>query len=109
MTQLDVIRMIGDVLTEIDVAVGSLLPDDPKLVRLQDLRRLLDARQLALSRQVFQDNTELFQSAAAELKTVNDEIRGSIRQVDNLIAVIANVTRFVDSVTSFMGTIGAVI
>lgn len=101
--------MIGDELTEIDVAVGSLLPDDPELVRLQDLRRLLDARQLALSRQIFQDNTERFQSAAAELKTVNDEIRGSIRRVDDLIAVIANVTRFVDSVTSFMGTIGAVI
>ena len=101
--------MIGDELTEIDVAVGSLLPDDPELVRLQDLRRLLDARQLALSRQIFQDNTERFQSAAAELKTVNDEIRGSIRRVDDLIAVIANVTRFVNSVTSFMGTIGAVI
>ncbi len=109
MTQLDVIRMIGDVLTEIDVAVGSLLPDDPDLVRLQDLRRLLDARQLALSRQIFQDNTELFQSAATRLKAVNDEIRGSIRQVDDLVAVISNVTRFVDGVTSFMGTIGAVI
>lgn len=108
MTQLDVIRMIGDLLTEIDVAVGSLLPTDPDLVRLQDLRRLLDARQLALSRQVFDDNTQTFQSAAAQLKTVNDEIRSSIRRIENMVAVIHNVTRFVDSVTSFMGTIGAV-
>lgn len=109
MTKLDVIRMIGDVLTEIDVAVGSLLPTDPDLVRLQDLRRLLDARQLALSRQVFDDNTEQFQNAAVRLKAVNDDIRGSIRRIENMVTVIQNVTRFVDSVTSFMGTIGAVI
>jgi hypothetical protein len=108
-TQLDVIRMLGDVLTEIDVAVGSLLPNDPNLVRLQDLRRLLDARQLALSRQVFADNTEQFQSAVARLEAVNDDIRGSISKIDDLVTVIQNVTRFVDSVTSFMGAIGAVI
>lgn len=101
--------MIGDVLTEIDVAVGSLLPTHPDLVRLQDLRRLLDARQLALSRQVFDDNKEQFQNAAARLKVVNDDIRSSIRRIENMVTVIQNVTRFVDSVTSFMGTIGAVI
>ena len=109
MTQLDVIRMIGDMLTEIDVAVGSLLPSDPGMTKLQDLRRLLDARQLALSREVFTDNTERFQSAATRLRVVNDEIRGSIRKIDDMIAVIKNVTRFVDSVTSFMGAVGAVI
>src|SRR5262245_28205608 len=101
--------MIGDVLTEIDVAVGSLLPTDPNLVRLRDLRRLLDARQLALSREVINDNTPQFQTAAAQLKAVNDNISGSIRRVDNMVAVIQNVTRFIDSTTSFMGTIGAVI
>lgn len=109
MTHLDVIRMIGDVLTEIDVAVGSLLPNDPNLVRLQDLRRLLDARQLALSRQVFDDNTERFQIAATRLKAVNDDIRGSIRRIDNMVTAIQNVTRFLDSLTSFIGTIGGVI
>ena len=48
-------------------------------------------------------------SAAARLKAVNDDIRGSIRRIENMVTVIQNVTRFVDSVTSFMGTIGAVI
>ena len=48
MTQLEVIRMIGNILTEIDVVVGSLVPGDPDLTRLQDLRRLLDVRQLIL-------------------------------------------------------------
>jgi hypothetical protein len=105
-TQVDVIKMIGDVLTEIDMAVGSLLPDDPDLLRLQDVRRLLDARQLALSRQVFDDNTARFQEAANRLKSVNDEIRGTIRRIGNMTTVIENVTKFLGAVTSFIGTVG---
>jgi hypothetical protein len=109
MTQLDVIRMIGDLLTEIDVVVGSLVPGDPDLTALQDLRRLLDARQLILSRQVFEDNTERFQSAAAQLKGINDEVRLTIRQIENMAAVIQNVTRFLNGVTKFLTVIGGVI
>ena len=109
MTQLDVIMMIGDVLTEIDVAVGSMMPSDPDLVRLQDLRRLLDARQLALSRAVFDSNTVQFQTAASKLKAVNDDIRGTIRNIDHMVTVMQNVTRFLDSVTTFLTTLGAVI
>jgi cell division septal protein FtsQ len=107
MTQIEVIRMIGDVLTEIDVTVGSLMPGDPAMVKLQDRRRLLDARQLTLSRQVFDDNTKRFQEAAAELQAVEKEVSLAIRRIDNMTAVIQNVTRFLDAVTSFMGTIGA--
>src|SRR3954452_14288796 len=98
MTQLEIIRMIGDFLTEIDVVVGSLVPGDPDLTTLQDLRRLLDARQLILSRQVFEDNTARFQSAAAELKAVNDQIGNTLRKIDNMAAVIQNVTGFLNGV-----------
>jgi len=107
MTQLEVIRMIGDVLTEIDVAVGSLMPGDPDMTRLQDLRQVLDARQLMLSRQVFDENTAGFRDAAEQLQAVNVEIRGTIRRIDDMIAVIHNVERFLDAVTSFLSTIRA--
>jgi len=107
MTQLEVIRMIGDVLTEIDVAVGSLMPGDPDMIRLQDLRQVLDARQLMLSRQVFDENTARFREAAERLRAVNLEIKGTIKRIDDMIAVIHNVERFLDSVTSFLSTIRA--
>jgi hypothetical protein len=107
MTQLEVIRMIGDVLTEIDVAVGSLKPGDPDMIRLQDLRQLLDARQLILSRQAFDDNTARFREGAERLRAVNLEIKGSIKRIDDTIAAIHNVERFLDSVTSFLSTIHA--
>jgi hypothetical protein len=107
MTQLEIIRMIGDVLTEIDVAVGSLMPGDPDLLKLQDLRRVLDSRQLMLSRQVFNQNTDRFQEAARELKAVNDEIRERITRVEDMVGVLKDVTRFLNAVTSFMTTIHA--
>jgi hypothetical protein len=107
MTQLDVIRMIGDVLTGIDVAAGSLMPDDPNLVRLQDQRRLLDARQLILSRQLFDENTARFQSAAADLSAVNEQIRGRLGRIEDMIGVLHDVARFLDAVTRFMTAIHA--
>jgi hypothetical protein len=107
MTKLEIIRMIGDVLTEIDVTVGSLPPGDPNIVELQDLRRLLDARQLMLSRLAFDENTARFQDATARLAAVNREIKGTIQRIEHMIGVIENVTRFLDAVTSFMVTIGA--
>ncbi len=109
MTQIDVIRMIGNTLTDIDVLIGSLVPPDPDLTRLQDLRRLLDSRQLVLSREVFITNTERFQQAAVDLKQVNDGIRDSIRSIDDMVRVIENVTRLVDGVTTLLRTVGAVI
>lgn len=107
MTRLDIIRMIGDVLTEIDVTVGSLMPGDPAVTRLQDLRRLLDARQLMLSREIVNENTVRFRKAADQLRAVNDEIGGTIRRVENMTKVIEHVTRFLDAVTSFMSAIKA--
>jgi hypothetical protein len=107
MTQLDIIRMIGDRLTEIDIKVGSLMPNDPDQIRLQDLRRTLDSRQLLLSRQIFDSNTKKFQTAAKDLAAVNEKIQGTIDEIDSMQRVIRNVTRFLDAVTSFLVTIGA--
>lgn len=107
MTLIDVVRMIGDALTELDVAVGSMAPADPNLVPLQDIRRLLDARQLSLSRQAFDENTTKFKKAAAALSAVNDEIGQSLQRIDDTARLVENATRFLDAVSGFMGTIGA--
>jgi hypothetical protein len=109
MTQLEVIRMIGDVLTDIDVVAGSLQPNDPSLQHLMDLRIVLDNRQLMLSKQVFDDNTPEFQAAAEQLQTVNNTIQGTIQHINNIATVIGNVTTFLNSVTSLMTTIGALV
>src|SRR5215468_3535153 len=107
MTKLELLRLIGDVITEIDTAIGDLLPSDPNQRQLQDLRILLDDRQRQLSRQVFDENTVAFQNATQELKAVNDQIVSSLRNIQNMVDTINNVTRFLNSVTSLLTTVGA--
>lgn len=105
-TRLDVIKMIGDVLTETDVARGSLLPDDPNRHQLDDLRVLLDDRQRKLSKAVFDENTTQFQNAAKKLQAVNNQIQGSIQQVNKILTVLGDIKIFLDAVTSLMAAIG---
>ena len=107
MTKLELIRLVGDVLTEIDAAIGSLLPSDPHQQPLQDLRILLDDRQRQLSRQVFDDNTPAFQAATQQLQGINGEIRSTIQQVQKIEDTIDNIKRFLGSVTSLMTTVGS--
>jgi hypothetical protein len=106
MTQLEAVVLIGNVLTEIDVAIGSLMPSDPRQRQLLDLRLLLDERQRRLAREVFDTNTEAFQQAAEELTAINNSIRGTIRDVANLTQTIQNVTRFLGAVTNLLGAAG---
>jgi acyl-CoA reductase-like NAD-dependent aldehyde dehydrogenase len=106
MTLLESIKAVGDILTELDVLMGSLLPSDARQRDLRDLRLLLDDRQRELARQIFDENSVKFQQAAEELQAVNNQIRGSIRQIDKLNQTIQNVTRFLNAVTGLLATTG---
>lgn len=108
MTKLELIQQIGDVLTNLDVVIGSLLPSDPRHRQLLDARLLLDDRQRAVSRQAFVENSEQFQQAAQELANINDDIRKTIRKIDELNSTIENVTRFLNSLTDLVTTLAAV-
>jgi ABC-type transporter Mla subunit MlaD len=108
MTKLELIQQIGDVLTNLDIVIGSLLPSDPRHRQLLDVRLLLDDRQRAVSRQAFVENSEVFQRAAQELVNINNDIRQTIRNLDELNSTIENVTRFLNSLTSLVTTLAAV-
>jgi len=107
MTKLDLLRTIGDVLTEIDTAIGDLLPSDPNQRRLQDLRILLDDRQRHLAAQIFKENTPGFQNAAQQVQRANTGIAASLQDLQDLQNGIGNVTRFLNSVTSLITTAAA--
>jgi hypothetical protein len=109
MTRTDVIEMIGDVLTQIDIARGSLMPDDPNRHKLDDLRILLDDKQRKLTQADFNDNSSAFQNAANDLKAVNDQISGTISSVKNMVTTLANITRFLNAVTSLVTLAGTFI
>jgi hypothetical protein len=107
MTKIELLRLIGDVLTEIDTAIGDLLPSNPGQRRLQDLRILLDDRQRQLSGLIFEENTPAFQVATQELQAANQGIVDSLQNLQNIEQTISNVTRFLNSVTSLITTVGA--
>jgi hypothetical protein len=108
MTKLETLQMIGDLLTKLDVAIGSLLPGDPKHQTLLDIRLLLDDRQRTLSRQVFNENGQNFQEVAGELAAIDGDIRRTIGDIQQIDATIANATRLLNAVTSALTTLAAV-
>lgn len=105
MNRLDAIRLIGDVITEIDVLKGSLLPDDPRREKLNDCRLLLDERQQRLARSVIDDNTDTFQTASAKLKTINARIDTTLDDLDRLDTTLKSINTFITAVTSLLSAV----
>jgi hypothetical protein len=109
MTKLEAIHMIGDIITEIDIARGSLLPQDPNRLHLDDLRLLLDDRQRQLSKAVFSENTKHFQDAAQRVQEINSQMKGTIKHVKDLETVLQNIQRFLDAVTTLITAIRPIV
>src|SRR5260370_42168339 len=108
MNRLDVIRMVGDVITDIDVLRGSLLPNDPVREDLNDYRLLLDGRQQRLTREVFNDNTPAFAAAAAKMSTINSQIEDSLGKLDDLEVTLKKIGAFINAVTNLLSTVAVV-
>ena len=103
MSRIDIIQLLGDLLTRLDVLRGSLLPGVPERRSLDDLRLLLDDRQRRLSQQHFDETTADFHRAATDLATVNADVRRTIDRVERLIDTINNVRRLLSAVDAVIG------
>jgi archaellum component FlaC len=109
MTRLQAIQVIGNIIQEVDTASGSLPLNDPNQERLEELRTQLDDCQRKLSEAVFDDNTQTFQDAANQLNTVNQQIRGTIKQVENIQTTLGNIERFLNAATSLVTLVGGLV
>ena len=107
MTRLELIRAIGDVLTEIDVLRGSIPPDAPNQRSLDVLRTNLDAQQLALMKQQFDDTTPAYLAASADLQAINDDVRSTINDITKLVDTIANLKRLIAAVARIIAVLPA--
>lgn len=105
MSGLDVIQMIGDVITKIDVMRGSLLPSDPQRHDLDDQRILLDDKQTRLSRAVFDDTTQAFTDGAAKLAAIDEQIQESLDKLDNLLNTLQLIESFTNTVTTLLSAV----
>ena len=105
MSRLDTIQMIGDLITNIDVMRGSLLPEDPRRHDLDDQRILLDDKQRRLSRAVFDDTTPAFTDGAAKLAEINGQIQDSLDELDSLLNTLQLIESFTNTVTTLLSAV----
>jgi hypothetical protein len=98
MTRLELIKLIGDVLTKLDVLRGSLLPNESNRGELDRLRKKLDKKQLQFSRNEFIDSAQPFQQATAELEKIHKELRKTINRTEEIATTLKNLKRFVKAI-----------
>jgi hypothetical protein len=109
MDLVDVVEMIGNRLTQIDMAIARLSPSDPNAAELTALRQSLDQQQRLLVKLAFDVNTSRFQEASKDLKAVNDNLADSIQKIDRIATAIDDVTRFLTTVTNLVATASKVV
>jgi hypothetical protein len=107
MNRIDLIKLVGDAITEIDVLLGSNIPDNTRNT-LEFQRNTLDSVQLLLVKNQFNDNTSLYLQATKELKDVNDTVKTTLNDISKIIETMGNITRLVNSVTTVLKVIGLI-
>jgi hypothetical protein len=105
MSRLDTIEMIGNLITQIDVMRGSLLPNDPRRHDLDDQRILFDDKQKRLSRAAFDDTTQAFNDGAAKLAVINGQIQDSLNRLDSLLNTLQLIESFTNAATTLLSAV----
>ena len=98
MTRLELIRLIGDVIIEVDVLRSDFPRHTEERNRLDDLRDDLDNSQRRLVRKVIDENTPRFKKLTASLKKVNTELRQTINEVSKIAETLQSLIKFVGAV-----------
>ena len=95
MTKLQLIKAIGDLLTQLDVQIGSLELDDPHRSVLKLKRNDLDARQRELAGAVIKQSAENLKPSLAELERQSKALKVTIKNLENLEQTLEDVTKFI--------------
>jgi methyl-accepting chemotaxis protein len=95
MTQQELIRFIGDVITEVDVLSSNFRRQTENRTKLDNIRDDLDTSQRKLVRNAINDNTKQFNELTASLKEVNENLRQTIDAVDKIAQTLETLVEFV--------------
>jgi hypothetical protein len=101
--RLDVIKAVGDVITQVDVLRGSLSSASNIRRHLDLLRHDLDGRQQALTRSTIVSNTAKFQKGVAQLKEVNKTLKQTIKDVKRIEETLKALTDLVGALDLIVG------
>jgi len=95
MTRLELIRLMGDVLTEVDVLRSNFSREDANRKQLDTIREKLDIIQHKLVRSIISDNTEQFKTLTVSLKEINTNLNQTIEDVDKTAETLETLVNFV--------------
>lgn len=95
MNRAELIRLIGDVITDVDVLRSDFSRGTKSRIRLDDMRDKLDTFQRQLVRNVIKDNTKGFAELTKSLGEINNELRQTIDDVDKIAETLEALVRLV--------------
>jgi hypothetical protein len=100
----DLIHIIGDVITKIDVARGSLPRDNPQRKELDSWRLRLDAKQQILTDAAFDEGTAIYQSVSVNIDGIAKDIKKTIEDVNKTQQTFENLARLASAVDELLAS-----
>jgi chromosome segregation ATPase len=95
MSRLELIRLIGDVITEVDVLRSHFQRETENRKKLDDFRDDLDTAQRKLVRNEIEDNTKKYKELTASLQEINKELSKTIEDVNSVAQTLETLVKFV--------------
>lgn len=109
MTKIDCIILLGDVIVRLDTQRGSLSPGTPRRKKLDEIRSILNDKQLELADLVFDENTTAYTAATKKLTAINKDIKNTIDDVNKVaetFAALASLATAIDDLFMLATAIG---
>lgn len=100
----DLIHIIGDVITKIDVARGSLPKESPERKELDSWRLRLDAKQQVLTDAAFDEGTAAYQSASVNIDGIAKGIKKTIEDVNKTKQTFEDLARLASAVDELLAS-----
>lgn len=98
MTKIECITLLGDVIVQIDTQCGGLSPGTPRRKKLDEIRRILNEKQLELGLRAFDENTAPYKAATDTLTAINKDIQKTIQDVNKVAETFAALASLVTAI-----------
>jgi uncharacterized protein Yka (UPF0111/DUF47 family) len=95
MTRLELIRLIGDVITEVDVLRSNFDREVKNRKKLDNIRDELDTYQRKIVRIIINDNTNKFIALSGSLNDINEKLMETIDKLDKIAQTLETLVKFV--------------
>jgi len=98
LTSIELIRLIGNVIVEIDVLRSNFSREDNNRKKLDNFRDQLDTIQRKLARSVIDENTGEYKKLTEKLKKNNEELNQTINEVEKVAETLEKLVKFIGAV-----------